>query len=82
MSARALKFECSEKKTIALHAIQFYKVGVVLDASAVSALFSMDALLLSAFRKIAEWEIRKWGAAVTAAHPPRTTDLWYNIVTA
>lgn len=26
MSARALKFECSEKKTIALHAIQFYKV--------------------------------------------------------
>lgn len=27
MSARALKFECSEKKTIALHAIQFYKVG-------------------------------------------------------
>ena len=27
MSARALKFECSEKKTIALHAIQFYKVS-------------------------------------------------------
>lgn len=29
MSARALKFECSEKKTIALHAIQFYKVRQV-----------------------------------------------------
>ena len=26
ISARALKFECSERKTIALHAIQFYKV--------------------------------------------------------
>lgn len=26
MSARALKFECSERKTIALHAIQYYKV--------------------------------------------------------
>lgn len=27
MNARALKFECNERKTIALYAIQYYKVG-------------------------------------------------------
>ncbi|CAM9496117.1 unnamed protein product [Ectocarpus sp. 12 AP-2014] len=35
MSARALKFECSEKKTIALHAIQFYKNVMANDNGAI-----------------------------------------------
>ncbi|CAN0161665.1 unnamed protein product [Scytosiphon promiscuus] len=35
MSARALKFECSEKKTIALHAIQFYKNVMANDDGAI-----------------------------------------------
>ncbi|CAM9637253.1 unnamed protein product [Pylaiella littoralis] len=35
MSARALKFECGEKKTIALHAIQFYKNVMASDDGAI-----------------------------------------------
>ncbi|CAM9145263.1 unnamed protein product, partial [Laminaria digitata] len=35
ISARALKFECSERKTIALHAIQFYKNVMAKDDGAI-----------------------------------------------